>query len=383
VGNTLYFLDSQFWVATLPGGIITGRTSTDLWKTDGASTTHLAVADTIAGSLQFVNGNLLSVGGFGVYSFDPVSRNVTLLFQPWATAPAIMGDKLYFAHGHALWVTDGTVAGTHLAADTDPGAPDSASNLSDLTAMGGLVVFERDAGSFRKQPWVSDGTASGTFAAADIYTSPTGYPSGPIVSGNQFYVAADDGTHGVELWAIDASGAVAGSGFNDANHDGVRQVDEAGLAGVTVFADTNNNGVLDPGEVSAVTDASGAYVLSGLSPGDYTIRQIAPPGYRRTAPLLAATSASVAAVRTATGPTFGDVQVRTVPMDFNYLLTLAQHYNQPGTFATGDLNSDDTVNFADLLLLAQNYGHALPTADGAAASSDSASLLLKRRLGKR
>jgi hypothetical protein len=61
-------------------------------------------------------------------------------------------------------------------------------------------------------------------------------------------------------------------------------------------------------------------------------------------------------------PVFGDVQASTVPMDFVYLLTLAQHYGQSGTFATGDVTGDGKVNFDDLLLLAQNYGHPLPAA---------------------
>ena len=39
--------------------------------------------------------------------------------------------------------------------------------------------------------------------------------------------------------------------------------------------------------------------------------------------------------------------------------TLAQHYNQPGTFATGDLTGDDAVNFPDLLRGAA--GSARPT----------------------
>jgi len=59
---------------------------------------------------------------------------------------------------------------------------------------------------------------------------------------------------------------------------------------------------------------------------------------------------------------FGDVLVSSVPMDFSYLLTLAQHYGQQGTFATGDVTDDGSVNFADLLLVAQNYGHPLAAA---------------------
>ena len=48
-------------------------------------------------------------------------------------------------------------------------------------------------------------------------------------------------------------------------------------------------------------------------------------------------------------------------VDFNDLLTLAQHYDQaspePATaYGFGDFNIDGTVNFNDLLTLAQHYG---------------------------
>jgi len=49
-------------------------------------------------------------------------------------------------------------------------------------------------------------------------------------------------------------------------------------------------------------------------------------------------------------------------MDFTILVKLARHVGQPGTFATGDLNDDGQVDFADLVLLARNYGHALSVA---------------------
>jgi phospholipase/lecithinase/hemolysin len=45
-------------------------------------------------------------------------------------------------------------------------------------------------------------------------------------------------------------------------------------------------------------------------------------------------------------------------VDFDDLLTLAQHYAQPAgqTWLTGDFNADTAVTFDDLLSLAQNYG---------------------------
>ena len=175
--------------------------------------------------------------------------------------------------------------------------------------------------------------------------------------------------------------AVVGSVLNDLNHNGIADPNEPGLAGVTVFADLNNNGALDPAEPSAISDPGGNYSLVLTSPGMVLIRQVLPGGYAGTAPLGYADRLTTAAAQSSSAPAFGDVQISTVPMDFNYLLALAQNYNQPGTFASGDVNGDDQVNFADLLILAQNYGHSLSTPAAAAASWDSASLLLKKRKG--
>ncbi len=48
-----------------------------------------------------------------------------------------------------------------------------------------------------------------------------------------------------------------------------------------VYADANDNHRLDDGEVSTVTDSDGNWTLS-LTPGEYTIRQITPSGWRAT-----------------------------------------------------------------------------------------------------
>jgi alpha-L-fucosidase len=150
---------------------------------------------------------------------------------------------------------------------------------------------------------------------------------------------------------------ITGQVFNDANNNGARDPGETGLAGATVFLDANHNGALDPGEISTTTDAAGNYAFVGLLPGSYVVSEIAPTGYRRTTTY--SVPATVAANRVASGPLFGNVQASTVPMNFAYLLLLAQHYTQPATFATGDLNDDGLVNFDDLLLLIQNYGHPI------------------------
>ena len=53
-------------------------------------------------------------------------------------------------------------------------------------------------------------------------------------------------------------------------------------------------------------------------------------------------------------------------VDFTDLLTLAQHYGQSGNWEVGDFNGNGTVDFSDLLLLAQHYGQGIQSAGAAA-----------------
>ena len=65
---------------------------------------------------------------------------------------------------------------------------------------------------------------------------------------------------------------ITGTAWHDANGNGIREVGEAGLAGIIIYLDGNDNGVLEGGELSALTNASGAYSFTGVEHGDFTIR---------------------------------------------------------------------------------------------------------------
>lgn len=79
-----------------------------------------------------------------------------------------------------------------------------------------------------------------------------------------------------------ANGAVEGTVWQDLNGDGTRQAEDTGLQGWTVFLDTNANKVLDAGEPSDVSDATGAYALLDLPPGQYKVREIVQVGWDTT-----------------------------------------------------------------------------------------------------
>jgi hypothetical protein len=73
-----------------------------------------------------------------------------------------------------------------------------------------------------------------------------------------------------------ATGVISGVVFADDNDNGVQNSSEAGIAGATVYLDINNNGRLDPGDVTTTTAADGTFTLSNLDPGTYSLRENAP-----------------------------------------------------------------------------------------------------------
>ncbi|MCA8988462.1 MAG: hypothetical protein KDA78_12505, partial [Planctomycetaceae bacterium] len=82
------------------------------------------------------------------------------------------------------------------------------------------------------------------------------------------------------------NGSIQGSVWNDANLDGIRNVDsttgeftEPGLADWTIFLDLNHNGVLDGTEPSTLTNEDGNYSFISLSEGDYEVTEILPAGW--------------------------------------------------------------------------------------------------------
>jgi subtilisin family serine protease len=76
--------------------------------------------------------------------------------------------------------------------------------------------------------------------------------------------------------------SISGSKWNDINGDGTQDASELGLANWTIYLDADNDGTLDDGETSTVTDADGNYTFKFLSPGDYTVAEVQKPGWTQT-----------------------------------------------------------------------------------------------------
>jgi serine-aspartate repeat-containing protein C/D/E len=103
---------------------------------------------------------------------------------------------------------------------------------------------------------------------------------------SNFYDISANGLdiHAANDFGLTTTGIVRGTVFNDTNRNGVKDLIEQGVSGITVFIDKNNNGKLDKNEKSRLSDASGAYRFRGLTPGTYVIRISLPAGVSVTAP---------------------------------------------------------------------------------------------------
>ncbi len=133
----------------------------------------------------------------------------------WLTA---VGNRLFFVagspgQGYELWRSNGTAAGTALVADLVPGA--QSSHVHDVVAVGNRFYFVAEAGPNRasgQELWVSDGTRQGTrqltrFAKRQAFVGRHFLALPRAAEGNRLVFRADDGVHGVEAWVTDGTPA--------------------------------------------------------------------------------------------------------------------------------------------------------------------------------
>lgn len=116
----------------------------------------------------------------------------------------------------------------------------------------------------------------------------------------------DAGTNSVNLGQANA-GRVNGLVFADVNHNGVQDAGEVGVGNVTVLIQQVNGSL----SRQTTTDASGAYDLSNLPVGDYTITVVLPSGYTVT---TNATLSLQVATGSTTAPAIGAVTQLFLPL---------------------------------------------------------------------
>ena len=192
VGDMLFFnaMDGR----TSRGGFGRG----ELWKSDGTEAGTVLVKDIRTDVYAGPNGSY-AYGSNPRYLTDV---NGTLFF--------VANDGI---HGAELWQSDGTVAGTMLVKDINPGS-DAYVGPRNLVNVNGTLFFTADDGTNGRELWKSNGTELGTVMVRDIFTG-SARPDGDVPNSSQpsnlinvdgtLFFNADDGVHGSELWQSDGS----------------------------------------------------------------------------------------------------------------------------------------------------------------------------------
>ncbi len=234
VGGALFFQASD------------GKSGVDLWKTDGTANGTVLVKHIASGNPSYSGispatllANMTEQNGLLYFTADTNGTGVELWRSDGTTGGTVMvrnintntpgnasydgsgvfstgvvGSTSYFTgfdleHGYELWKTDGTVAGTQLVKDINPGFYNSLAG--PFAVIGSTLFFAANDGVHGKELWVSDGTAAHTQMLLDIN------PSGDAlfnnwntlqftdVLNNKLLFVADNGNLGTELWITDGT----------------------------------------------------------------------------------------------------------------------------------------------------------------------------------
>ena len=138
---------------------------------------------------------------------------------------ADVGGVLLFAaddgaHGTELWRSDGTTEGTTQVKDINRGNGDGITftYFLDFTVAAGRLFFAANDGTHGSQLWMSDGTNRGTTPVSNL-SFPDPNPTQAIanVNGSLFF-QANDGIHGEELWMIPAKQLAEYGRHDDGEH---------------------------------------------------------------------------------------------------------------------------------------------------------------------
>lgn len=262
-GGTSFFAEGSF------------SSGFDLWRSDGSSSGTMLIAEnfdpTIVNSqpLGIALGNQLifGTGSGAVWSSDGTPEGSYQVGQ--GGYPVKFGEKAVFLgrdseHGTEPWISDGTLAGTTLLKDINPGTGSSGFG-TDFVEFNGDLYFKAFSEGSGTEIWKTDGTTTGTVLAVETLLGPgDGFPLNFVVAGDFLYFTADAGSFGDrELWRTDGT-QDGTSVVIDANPEGSSEpsprAEVNGMLVFTAFNGSSNELWITDG------DTSNTFLLTDISP---------------------------------------------------------------------------------------------------------------------
>lgn len=189
----------------------------DLWVTDG-STDNTQMVTTLGTGYSYIkavhlNKIYLDVSG-SLWVSNGTEAGTTILrtgFQNIFSKYISIGNLLFFrastaATGDEWWVTDGTVDGTHITKDVNPGTYGQDTNTKYISYHNKLYFYGyTEAGG--RDFWVSDGTEEGTYILSEVnYSGSVLLDYEMTIYNDKIYFTFHDLTNGIELWVSDGTG---------------------------------------------------------------------------------------------------------------------------------------------------------------------------------
>ncbi|MEG4627133.1 SdrD B-like domain-containing protein [Microcoleus sp. w1-18aA5] len=252
------------------------------------------------------------------------------------------------------------------AGDADTGANNLQNTpvLTTATASAGSVTV---AGTFNSTPSTTftlqffANTPPGTQGQTFIASIPVTTDAAGNAAFNQTFPAAVTAGQLITATATDTTGntsefsaqpvpvvvplsTITGIKFNDIDGNGTQAAGELGVAGVTVFLDTNGDGILGAGETSATTGANGSFTFPNLPAGTYNVREVVPPGSQTT------TANPVSVILTAgqTTPATVNFGNQAIPVPLSTITGIKfNDIDGNGTQAAGELGVAGVTVFLD------------------------------------
>jgi ELWxxDGT repeat protein len=180
----------------------------------------------------------INAGGSSSYPTYLVNVNGTLFFTAYHSTV-----------GRELWKSDGTTAGTIMVKDINSGVANSRASGAS-TNLNGMLFFSATDGTHGYELWKSDGTTAGTVMVADASPGPSGsYPDWLTNANGTLFFTADDGIHGAELWTYPS---FSGASTPSLDVSGFPKTTTAGAAGSFTVAAKNADGTTNAGYMGTV-----------------------------------------------------------------------------------------------------------------------------------